>query len=467
MLFNSLHFLAFFPAVCMIYFVIPSLRWRNVFLVCASYYFYMNWATTYALLIFGSTVLTYFTTLGIEKYRTRKKTILTISIVLNLGILFIFKYLNTISAIITSVMHWLQIDMEMPQFGFLLPVGISFYIFQAVGYSVDVYRGTISAERDFLNIALFLSFFPQLVAGPIERASNLMPQFRKMHRPRHNMVMAGIRLMIWGYFLKLAVADNCGEYVDVVYRNIDYHNGGTYMLAMILYLFQIYGDFCGYSLVAIGAARVMGFRMIENFRRPLLSTSITEFWRRWHMSLTGWFRDYVYIPMGGNRVGKKRRFYNILTTFTLSGIWHGATLNFWVWGCVQGLLINAEKALGIGKKQVKGFMRMLAVSATFLVCCFSFFIFRVQDFKTYPVIFKGIFTDFQMPFMHRRLFYIILSVVIMCLVEIYQEIMQHRVTRSKRIRRHPVMDLIIMTFLVLYILIIGKLSSASFIYFQF
>lgn len=322
MLFNSFHFLLFFPLVCVLHYLLPPrLRW--IFLLLSSYYFYMNWEPVYALLIAGSTLITYGCGLLVERYRgeRRKQRLFLIgSLLLNFGILFIFKYYNFLTGSIFSLLSCLGIRFNFPEFTLLLPVGISFYTFQAVGYSLDVYRGDIKAERHLGIYALFVSFFPQLVAGPIERARNLLPQFWEIHRFDEMNVRQGIKLMLWGYFMKLCVADRLALYVDAVYNNIPQHNGTSLLIASIFFAFQIYCDFGGYSLIAIGAARVMGFSLMDNFRRPYFAKSVREFWGRWHISLSTWFKDYVYIPLGGNRVGRFRHALNLFVTFLVSGI---------------------------------------------------------------------------------------------------------------------------------------------------
>ena len=347
MLFNSFHFLLFFPLVCILYYLLPPrLRW--LFLLLASYYFYMNWEPVYALLIAGSTLITYGCGLLVERYRgerRRQRLFLLGSLLLNFGILFIFKYYNFLTGSIFSLLSWLGIRSAFPEFTLLLPVGISFYTFQAVGYSLDVYRGDIKAERHLGIYALFVSFFPQLVAGPIERARNLLPQFREIHRFDETNATQGLKLMLWGYFMKLCVADRLALYVDAVYNNVSQHNGTSLLIASVFFAFQIYCDFGGYSLIAIGAARVMGFSLMENFRRPYFARSVREFWGRWHISLSTWFKDYVYIPLGGNRVGRFRHMRNLVVTFLVSGIWHGANWTFILWGGFHGGAQVMEKLM--------------------------------------------------------------------------------------------------------------------------
>lgn len=335
MLFNSLEFLIFFPLVCIIFFALRTKRFQNPFLLIASYYFYMNWKPVYAVLIFGSSLITYVCGLLIERQhdqRNRQKAALTISLILNFSILFIFKYFNFINESVFEILSFCGLRWNVPNLNILLPVGISFYTFQAVGYSIDVYRGTIKAEHNFFTYALFVSFFPQLVAGPIERASNLLPQFHKEHPFEYNRTVEGAKQMIWGFFMKLCVGDMLGQYVDAVYNHIPNHNGTSILIATIFFTFQIYCDFGGYSNIAIGTAKILGFNLMENFKRPYLSASMKEFWGRWHISLSSWFKDYVYIPLGGNRVSYPRHMLNVLITMLISGAWHGANYTFILWG---------------------------------------------------------------------------------------------------------------------------------------
>ncbi len=331
MLFNSFAFLVFFPIVCIVYYTLPTLKLRNLFLLVASYYFYMNWEPIYALLLISSTSITYFAALGEKKYTRYKKLILTVGIILNLLILFFFKYFNFVAENIVVVMEYLGVRMYVPEFKVLLPVGISFYIFQALGYMIDVHRGDIKPENNFFTYALFVSFFPQLVAGPIERSTNLLVQFYKKHKFDAEKAISGINLMLWGYFLKLVVADRLAIYVDAVYNNIGNHNGSTITLASFFFCFQLYGDFAGYSYIAIGCSRVLGFKLMDNFRRPyFFSTSVQDFWKRNHISLTSWFMDYVYYPMVGSSTRLWWWCLAIFITFFISGFWHGAAWTY-VW----------------------------------------------------------------------------------------------------------------------------------------
>ena len=401
MLFNSLTFLLFFPIVCVLHYAIPSARvkGRNLLLLVASYFFYMNWEPVYAILLLTSTFVTYFAALGMGHYKDKRKRkiYLVSSIVLNLAILFQFKYYNFLASNLEEALQVCGLRIQIPEFHMLLPVGISFYIFQALGYSIDVYRQTAKVEHDFLTYALFVSFFPQLVAGPIERSRNLLPQFRQCHRFKYDEVMAGVRLMLWGYFLKLVLADRCGLYVDAVFNNIEMHNGGSYLLASLLFPFQIYGDFAGYSLIAIGVARVLGFHLMENFRRPYFACSIGEFWHRWHISLSTWFKDYVYIPLGGNRSGKASQYYNLMVTFMVSGIWHGANWTFLCWGSLHGILLCIEKTFRIGKQDYSGCKKLCHWAVTFTLVCMSWILFRASNLRDTVSIVSGIFCKMGLP----------------------------------------------------------------------
>ena len=401
MLFNSLAFLLFFPIVCVLYYAIPSTRVkvRNLLLLMASYYFYMNWEPAYALLLLTSTVVTYLAALGIEHFKDKRKRkfCLITGLVLNLAMLFLFKYYNFFASNIEDALRMSGFGIHVPEFRMLLPVGISFYIFQALGYSIDVYRQTTKVEYDFLIYALFVSFFPQLVAGPIERSRNLLPQFRQQHRFNYDEVMDGIRLIIWGYFLKLVLADRCGLYVDAVFNNIEMHNGGSYLLASLLFPFQIYGDFGGYSLIAIGVARILGLRLMENFKRPYFACSIGEFWHRWHISLSTWFKDYVYIPLGGNRSGRSRQYFNLMVTFMVSGIWHGANWTFLCWGSLHGILLCIEKTLGIGKQAYSGYRKLCHCIVTFALVCLSWILFRASNLYDAVTAMSGIFCKMGIP----------------------------------------------------------------------
>jgi len=472
MLFNSIEFLLFFPIVCVLYYTIPSARVkvRNLLLLMASYYFYMNWEPVYAILLLTSTIVTYFAALSIGhfKEKRKKKLCLVSGLVLNLAILFLFKYYNFLASNIEEALLASGLGIHVPEFHMLLPVGISFYIFQALGYSIDVYRQTTKVEHDFLTYALFVSFFPQLVAGPIERSRNLLPQFQQRHRFSYDEVMAGVRLMVWGYFLKLVLADRCGLYVDAVFNNIEMHNGGSYLLASLLFPFQIYGDFAGYSLIAIGVARVLGFHLMENFRRPYFACSIGEFWHRWHISLSTWFKDYVYIPLGGNRSNKTRHYFNLMVTFIVSGIWHGANWTFLCWGSLHGILLCIEKACGIGKQDYSGCKRLSHWAVTFALVCLSWIFFRASNLNDAVIVVSGIFCNMGIPnvtfAMFSELCLAAFAMALLVIRELSDEFSwKWHISKSHYwlVRHLYIVGMIAM------ILLFGVLDGDQFIYFQF
>lgn len=469
MLFNTIAFLLFFPIVCILYFAIPVKRVmaRNMLLLVASYYFYMNWEPAYAMLLLTSTIVTYLSALGIGHFVEKKKKefCLVSSIILNLSILFLFKYYNFLASNIEMILQTSKLGIDIPEFSMLLPVGISFYTFQALGYSIDVYRSTTKVEKDFPTYALFVSFFPQLVAGPIERSNNLLPQFKQQHRFDYDDVMAGVRLMVWGYFLKLVMADRCGIYVDAIFNNVDKHNGGSFLIASLLFPFQIYGDFAGYSLIAIGVARILGFQLMENFHRPYFACSIGEFWRRWHISLSTWFRDYVYIPLGGNRVGRIRHYFNLLVTFVVSGIWHGANWTFFCWGSLHGVLLCIEKLFGIGKIQYSGFRKFCHWLVTFALVCLAWILFRANNLDDAKRVITGIFVNQGLPKPEFANFITIgLALFVMLTKEFADEYRWGvRIAESQYwLVRH-----LYLAFMIASIILFGVLGGDQFIYFQF
>lgn len=369
MLFNSSDFLIFFPIVVLLYYLIPF-KIRNYWLLIASMYFYMCWNAQYVFLLLASIISTYLCArvLEISKY---KKTILFLCLATNLGILFVFKYFNFFSStIVWGIGKLFQIKADPLSHSFLLPVGISFYTFQALSYSIDVYRGEIKAEKNIFKYALFVSFFPQLVAGPIERSKNLLNQFDEIHHFDNDMVKHGLELMTWGFFEKLVIADRVAIFVNQVYDNYQGYAFFEILLATFGFAIQIYCDFGGYSHIAIGSAQVLGFRLCDNFKQPYLATSIKDFWRRWHISLSFWFKDYLYIPLGGNRKGCFSKYINLLITFLVSGLWHGASWSFVIWGGLHGLYQIVEDL-------AKPFESKLRNILKYNNTCLSYRLFRI------------------------------------------------------------------------------------------
>lgn len=347
MFFNSLPFAVFFIATASLFFLLPQ-RFRLILLLVASYYFYMSWKIEYGLILAGSTVLTYLGGLLLARQNSAaaKKRILILCLAINVGALFFFKYFNFVSRSLDSLLHIWDLKAAVPTLEWLLPVGISFYIFQSTAYVVDVYRGRVEPERHFGYYALFVAFWPQILSGPIGRAHHLLPQLRSSHSFEYSRVVEGLRLMLWGMFKKVIIADTLAIYVTRVYDHLGDYQGVPLIIAAAFYTVQIYCDFSGYTDMARGAARVMGVDLMENFRRPYFAKSFRDFWQRWHISLSTWFRDYVYIPLGGRRVSQWRWYYNLMVTFLLSGLWHGANWTFVVWGALHGGFIVLEYATG-------------------------------------------------------------------------------------------------------------------------
>ena len=398
MLFNSLIFLAFFPTVVFVYYLLPGLKLRNVFLLCASYYFYMNWNPRYAILLAMVTCVAYCCALLLEKEDSprKRKCITTIGIIAIISVLFTYKYLGFAAHVVSGTVRAMGLSIPVPEFNILLPVGISFFSFQAIGYLVDVYRKTIPAEHNFIVYALFISFFPQLVAGPIERARTLLPQFKRLHSFSPDLALSGLQMMIWGYFMKLCIAERISPYVDAVFNNYMYHNGNSLALGTFFFSFQIYCDFCGYSLIACGAARCLGYVLMDNFNHPYLAGSIRDFWRKWHISLSTWFMDYVYIPLGGNRCSTARHVFNLTITFLVSGIWHGANWTFIFWGLLHGVFVSLHTLYRKYLSPIKFWSPLraiLSIACTFALVSLCWVFFRAKSIGTGFVILRKIFTE--------------------------------------------------------------------------
>lgn len=386
MLFNSLTFLVFFVVVFLSYFALPK-QYRWILLLAASYYFYAYWNIKYTVLILVTTVSSYASALYIDACRdeTRRKLMLSLLVVFNLGILAVFKYFNFLTNSINTALEQMHVVGSLPVLDILLPVGISFYTFQAIGYVVDVYRRDIGAEKNLGIFALYVSFFPQLVAGPIERSRHLLPQLRKSANFDMDRIASGLTTMTWGFFKKIVIADRVGLYVDYAYTNSPEATAWQLLLATFFFAFQIYCDFSGYSDIAIGCARVFGVDLMRNFNSPYFSRSIQEFWRRWHISLSTWFRDYLYIPLGGSRVGSGRLIFNVMAVFLLCGLWHGANWTFVVWGGLHGLLLVVQHLLPKKRLDLPFVLRnaveLAKLLGTFTLVCLAWVFFRARDLQ--------------------------------------------------------------------------------------
>lgn len=482
MLFNSLSFLLFFPIVVLLYWLLP-LKFRNGMLLVASYYFYMNWEPIYALLILLSSVSTFYCALKIDGCKHQKrsghtgktsyaKSWLMVCMILNFSILFLFKYFNFVTLTVHDMLASLGIVMEVPSFALLLPVGISFYTFQAIGYILDVYRGDLRAERNFMTYALFVSFFPQLVAGPIERAKNLLPQFHYRHIFDAEKVRHGLYLMAWGFFMKLCIADAVAPYVNAVYNNVSSHNGVSIWLATFFFTFQIFCDFAGYTLIAIGTAKCMNFDLMNNFRQPYLAKDIQDFWRRWHISLTTWFTDYLYIPLGGSRCSTAKHHRNILTVFLISGLWHGANWTFVCWGAYHGVLLAGHNAVRkiSGKRyeilEKNIFLKLAGITVTFIVAMLGWVLFRANNISDARLIYRKMFTEFGPLYNGDGKPAIILPILLITILMGY-EITKERGRASIAVPPPFRTSIAVTAVLIVLTLLCAQFESGAFIYFQF
>lgn len=394
MQFTTFEFAVFFPIVVTCFYIVPA-KARTVWLLLASYYFYMGWNPKYALLILASTVVTYvcakLLTHFDEQARTPRKLILISGLALNLAMLIFFKYFYFLHDMISGIMSVFGSGLGESTLDIILPVGISFYTFQALGYMIDVYRGDIKAEKNFISYALFVSFFPQLVAGPIERSRNLLGQLKEIPVKclwDFEKVTRGLLTMLWGYFMKLVIADRAAILVDEVFGAYYMLDGVALCFGAVLFLIQLYCDFASYSAIAIGAAGILGIDLMQNFAAPFFSKSISEFWRRWHISLSSWLRDYIYIPLGGSRCSKLRYYFNTMITFLISGLWHGASWHFVFWGALHGGMIVVGDILRPIKKRLNAFFHIstdrtgyhiMQMLMTFALSVVSFVFFRAES----------------------------------------------------------------------------------------
>lgn len=379
MLFNSNAFYVFLPIVFTVYWLIPAkYRWGVLFI--SSYYFYMSWNVKYVILILTTTLVSFGTALLMERTESKgkKKLCMVTALLISFGILFFFKYFNFLSKSITDLLQRIAIPVHEITLDLMLPVGISFYTFQTLSYVIDVYKGEVKACRHLGKYATFIAFFPQLVAGPIERTRNLLPQIEGEHTFHTDKGIHGAKMIAWGFFKKIAIADTIAIYVDTVYNSAKNFTGFPLLLATILFTFQIYCDFSGYSDIAVGTAELLDIDLMTNFKSPYFSASIREFWNRWHISLSTWFRDYVYIPLGGNRRGVWRTRWNLLVTFLVSGLWHGANWTYVLWGGIHGLGQILEREWNRIFPPKEGKKSWLRIGLTFLFVCLTWIFFRAN-----------------------------------------------------------------------------------------
>jgi alginate O-acetyltransferase complex protein AlgI len=486
MLFNSIQFLIFFPIVTALYFILPH-RFRWFLLLVASCIFYMSFVPLYILFLFFLIVVDYFAGISIEASQgTRRKLFLTLSIVTNLSFLGFFKYFNFANsnlALVASYFHW---HYPIPNLNILLPIGLSFHTFQSMSYTVEVYRGNQKAERNLGILAVYVLFYPQLVAGPIERPQNLIHQFYEKHAFSLSRFGSGLQLMLIGFFKKVVIADRLGLFVDSVYNAPTSYSGIPLLLATYFFAFQIYCDFSGYSDIARGAARTMGFELMINFNRPYFSKSIAEFWKRWHISLSSWFRDYLYIPLGGNRCSKVCWYTNILIVFVLSGLWHGANWTFIIWGLLNGFYLlfsilthearsNIVKKLGL--EHCPTVLKILRVLIVFHLVCFAWIFFRARNVTEARYIirhcFDGVYLLEPSTFWHQiidlhfvstGILFGVVSILILGCIQLGQR--NHGIKRFFDSQPRPLRWMVYLIS-ILFILLFGVFTEKKFIYFQF
>jgi alginate O-acetyltransferase complex protein AlgI len=474
MLFNSLEFLIFFPIVTLIYFLLPhKFRWFH--LLVASCIFYMFFIPVYILILIFTIIVDYYAGIMIEHVpKHRKKMFLILSLIANIGVLAVFKYFNFFAENINYVSN----EKWIPYLNIILPIGLSFHTFQAMSYTIEVYRGNQKAERHFGIYALYVMFYPQLVAGPIERPQNLLPQFRVEHKFSQEGFFDGFRLMLWGFFKKVVIADRLSMYVDAVFDNPgDYTNYLNCALGTFFFAIQIYCDFSGYSDIAIGAARTMGFKLMTNFDRPYFSTNIREFWSRWHISLSSWFRDYVYISLGGNRVSKKRIYINTAIVFLLSGLWHGANWTFIIWGAMHTVYIMIHMLKRDFIKRNDPFNTpvgtIFSYIITFSAVCLAWIFFRANSVHDAVEIMMNIITfNISQPFQLTveegggmfSLSSLTLSFILILFMFMIEKFFSADMTT---IKRKPAWDMAFCTLILTVIISFGVFQKNSFIYFQF
>lgn len=463
MLFNSFDFVLFFLIVLVVSTILPH-RPRLYFLLASSYFFYGYWNWKYTGLLLLSTLIDFFAALGIEKALTssRKKLFLIISLVMNLSLLGIFKYYNFF---VGSLDPWVQ--WNLPALKLLLPVGISFYTFQSMSYTIDVYRGELTARKSFVDFALFVSFFPQLVAGPIVRAKDFLYQLDFKPQVTSEQIRSGMHLILRGYIEKVVIADNLAPVVERIYSNPSAHSGADLWIASYCFAFQIFCDFAGYTDIARGCARLLGYEFLENFQRPYVATNIVDFWRRWHISLSTWLRDYLYIPLGGSRKGMKRTYLNLMLTMVLGGLWHGANWTFLLWGVYHGLLLSVtrfiqhfrERTVHTPKKWTAA--RPFAMILTFHLVCIGWVLFRAENIQVAGQMLQ---TMFAFPLGSTTLMPYAFFCALLFVAMVLHDSVDFRAAFERR--SFPVRALVILlAFLALSIFVPAK--RVAFIYFQF
>jgi alginate O-acetyltransferase complex protein AlgI len=479
MLFNSLQFLIFLPIVAVLYFAL-SHKYRWILLLAASYYFYMGWKAEYAILIIATTLIDYSAgrLIGAAKNPKNKKYLLWISLAVNLGLLGFFKYFNFFTVSLTELFEIFHLNWQLPAYQILLPVGISFYTFQSLSYTIDVYRGKIEPEKNLGMFALYVSFFPQLVAGPIERAGNLLSQLYEKHYFDYTRVTNGLKLAAWGFFKKMVIADRLSLFVEAVYSKPTEFGGIQLITATIFFAFQIYCDFSGYSDIAIGTAQIFGIKLMDNFKRPYFSRSIAEFWKRWHISLSTWFKDYLYIPLGGNRVAVPRWYLNLFIVFVVSGLWHGANWTFVAWGALHGFYMVFSAATARLRAKIIKVIKLdrapklylaIQVGITFVLVNIGWIFFRANSITDAFYILTHLFSNlsfsrFSMGIGRDQLYVAILAIIFMEVIHVIQE---HGKIRTFLSEKPTMVRWSAYSLMLILIFLFGMFEEQQFIYFQF
>ena len=489
MLFNSLDFAIFFPIVFILYWILSKkVYFRNIHILASSYVFYGWWDWRFLFLIMISSFVDFY--VGNQLSKTddvkKRKIFLYISLLVNLGFLVYFKYANFFINTFVDSFTLFGKTLEVSTLNIILPVGISFYTFQTLSYTIDIYRKQLKPTKNPIAFFAFVSFFPQLVAGPIERASNLLPQFYKTYKFNYDQVKSGLLLIAFGLFKKMVIADRAALYVNQVYNNPGNYEGVETIIATVFFAFQIYCDFSGYSDIAIGVARTMGFNLMKNFDSPYLSKSITEFWRRWHISLSTWFKDYVYIPLGGSKHGKFKTYFNLFIVFLVSGLWHGAAMTFLIWGAVHGLIIVLEKSsyhkreilfqkLNINKTNFSN--KLFFALITFTIVCFTWVFFRANSFIESKLIVSSFFRNnyyelfgdnlYLIGFDKNEFIVLVLSILILFVFEMFHK--KNKVIEI--LNKQPFFFRWSFYFLIAISIVLfgvyGNNVASEFIYFQF
>ena len=477
MIFNSIDFLIFLPIVFILYWQLKNnINLQNLFIVVVSYIFYGWWDYRFLFLISFTSLCSFYSGIMIDYYqsdKSKKRLIAICNILINIGILAVFKYYNFFIQSLSYLLLQFGIHLDFITINIILPVGISFYTFQALSYTIDVYRGDIKASHNIISFFAYISFFPQLVAGPIERSTNLLPQFSSIRTFKYETAIDGLRQMLWGFFKKIVVADNCAAGVNHVFAEIDSLDSISLFYGALMFSMQIYGDFSGYSDIAIGTSKIFGIKLMKNFNYPYFTRDIAEFWRKWHISLTTWFRDYLYIPMGGSRYGKLKSIKNTLIIFLTSGLWHGANWTFLLWGAYHALLFipllitnkNRKHLAGIAEHSIlPSFKELIQMTTTFILVLMGWIIFRAENIGIAIKYYNRMFTNFELtlPVYGKTA---LIWIIIMLVAEWLQRDKQHTLQIENSIQNKYIRYFIY--YAIISIIIIFQGETAQFIYFQF